>query len=213
MTRRAILLAVSLCAAGLVLGGCAHLPRVSLPKISATAPAENGTPAKVATEKTTSTLPIPAGSVVEIQSFPAPKTPSAQPVTPQSAVRTPHSKITLAAPSALTVISERQAASTGTIDTTAAVHRLDNEARQPFLCASIACVAAALVFVFLKYPTPALMCGAGAGIFLLAWQLAALPPWVIGLGAVAAGGALFLYFGHERGEKSAAAILPAPPPA
>jgi hypothetical protein len=70
----------------------------------------------------------------------------------------------------------------------------------PLLYAAIGALVAAGVAFWLKFPTPALLCAAAAGVFLLAWGAAGLPPWfwMLGVVSIAIGGGL--YFGFNRGE-------------
>lgn len=184
--------------------GCAHLPQVKLPGIAASAPKDNGTAATANDNTTTSTIVVPAGSTV--------KAPTGATGGMAGVVQAPPIEAVLSHDSELRVISHALAASTGTIDTKVAEHRLDNEARQPLLYVSVLAAIAAGVMMYLKYPTPALMCAGAAIVFFLAWQMANLPSWMSFVGVGGLVGAVFLYLGHERGEKTAAVQQPPPTP-
>ena len=93
-------------------------------------------------------------------------------------------------------------ASTGKIDTSVAEKRIEVAAAQPLLYAAILAGLGAVLFVYLSYPTPALLCGAASALFFLSWKLSDLPPWVYLLGVGALAGGAFLYFGHEKGLKT-----------
>lgn len=200
-----LLLAVLACPTCLA-SGCAHIPRVSIPKARAVAPQDPGTPAVVSGDKSITTMPVPAGSVVKVTPPPPPPTADGTP----AAATAPVVETTLAAPTVLRIEAESHAASTGTVDSSVAIRRVDNDARKPLLYFSLVALAGAGIFMWLKYPTPALMCGAGAVLLFLAWQIASLPSWIILIGAVVVAGSVFLYFGHERGEKFSTSFLRQP---
>jgi hypothetical protein len=94
-------------------------------------------------------------------------------------------------------------ADTGTVDTSIAEKKIEAGESRPLLYAALACLAGAGFFIWAKYPTPALCCGAAAIILFLAWKLAGLPEWFYVVGLLAAGAGVFLYIGHEKGEKTA----------
>lgn len=183
--------------------GCAFgRARVRLGDATALAPADPATPASVST----SSLPIPAGSPVEIRrEVPAP------PVSPGEPQALPTVETITVTPSAPTVLTSARAES-GTQrppDKRAELRAADNAARSPLLWASIAFAAIGVGFVFLHYPTPAALCGLGAVVMFGAWQVAGLPAWIWAVGLAAVAVAAGLYLGHERGER--AAPLPSVP--
>ncbi len=92
-------------------------------------------------------------------------------------------------------------ADTGTVDTSIAKKRIDSEESRPLLYGALACLAGAGFFIWAKYPTPAMCCGAGAVILFIAWKVSGVPDWLYVVGLIAAAAGVFLYFGHERGEK------------
>lgn len=98
-------------------------------------------------------------------------------------------------------------ANTGTVDTSIAKHRIDAAENRYLLFASLGAAIAAGFFLYIKYPTPALICGAASVVFFLAWKLADLPDWfyVVGVGGLV--GAFCLWRGHERGEVHATAQI------
>lgn len=92
-------------------------------------------------------------------------------------------------------------ASTGTADTTVATKRIEAEESRPLLYAALAAMVGVGIFMWLKYPTPAYICGGASVVFFLAWKLSGLPDWfyMIGIGGLVAAAAIWL--GHEKGEK------------
>ena len=172
-----------------LLAGCASMPRVRLGKLEASAPKDTGKPAVVASDVTTTEVAIPEGTTLEeVGSTELTEKPL---------------RLTFSKPSTMRIVREQQSATTGTVDTSAAIRRIDNTARQPLLYASIGAMVGAVLFLFLKYPTPALLCGAASVVFFAAWQAAGLPPWFWIIGAIAIAGGVALWIGHERGELSA----------
>jgi hypothetical protein len=148
-------------------------------------------------------LTLPAGSTVTVTKFGAvawePATGSRPEVKAQPAREV--TQVELSRDTTWQKEETKIAANTGTIDTTVATHRIDVESHKILLYAAIGAMVVAGIFVYLKYPTPALMCGAAAVIFFLAWKLSDLPPWfyVIGVGGFV--GAVALHRGYERREK------------
>ncbi|HQF38255.1 MAG TPA: hypothetical protein PK322_03970 [Opitutaceae bacterium] len=181
--------------------------------LSAIAPPNPETPATVAE----SSLPIPAGSPVEIRrEVPSPLPEGAPPggTPPPPIVETV--RVT---PSAATVLTLTRAES-GTQrppDKRAELRAADNAARAPILYVSIACALGAVAFGFLRYPTATIAAGIASALFFFAWQSAGLPAWLIVLAWVLVGGAVALYAGHELGERrkrlAAAASVNQPQPA
>ena len=178
--------------------GCAFgHARVKTATASALAPADPATPAAVAE----SSLPIPAGSPVEIIR----EVPSPAPADPAAPPPAPIVETVRVTPSAATVLTITRAES-GTQrapDKRAELRTADNAARSPLLWASIAFAALAVGFVFLKYPAPAALCGLASAVFFAAWQVAGLPSWIWAVGLAAVAVALGLYVGHERAEHAA----------
>lgn len=174
----------------LTLAGCWSMPRARIGGIVAEAPRDVGKPAEIAVNRSVAVVPIPANSEVVMRPAATPNDP------PVVAVR-------VSEPTEMRVETTHQSANTGTVDTTAATRRADNAARMPLLFAAIGAVGLTGLFVILKFPGPATISGASAGVFLLAWQAAGLPPWfhIIGIAGLAVAGGL--YFGFNRGENAA----------
>ncbi|HEX7719353.1 MAG TPA: hypothetical protein VF389_06075, partial [Woeseiaceae bacterium] len=86
------------------------------------------------------------------------------------------------------------AANTGTVDTEVAKRRADNDARQPLLYAAIGAIAAAVGLMFMGWPKVATLAGVAGGIFFVAWQAAAAPPWLwyVGGALLAIGAGVFI---------------------
>jgi hypothetical protein len=154
--------------------------------MTATAPKDVGTPAALERSQSETTVPIPAKSEIV--------------VLPEHRVQ-----VTVPEPTTMTVKSVSEHASTGTIDTEVAKHRIDSQAKQPFLFASIASIGAVVFFMWRGYPTGAMLAGLAGVIFFLFWKLSDLPSWfwVVGLATVV--GATFLFLGYERAEKDKSA--------
>lgn len=173
--------------------GCATRPRASAGRAAAVAPADPGTPASASSGSTVSTLAIPAGSSVE--TVPVQAAAGSTQAAPATV------KVTLAAPSELRMESHGEASSTGTVDATVAVKRVElaqaSADKAPLLWAGIASLVAGVVFVVLQWPGVATVAFIAAVAFFGAWKLADVPWWA-GLLALVAGGALFL--GYKRGE-------------
>lgn len=194
-----LLIVVALC---LLFGGCALFrkagPTVTLGNAHVEAPTQVGKPATIEQSDAKSDFTVPAGSVIRIVERPA------TPTTPASRV----TEWTLKGDTKFESFDTTTKAQSGTTDNTQALHAQDLKSKEPLLYAALACVLGAALFVYLKYPTPAVLCGIAGGVFFAAWKLADLPPWMWGAGAVAAAGGVFLYFGHEKGLSTATATPP-----
>lgn len=174
---------------GLV-SGCSH-PRVKAGGASAVAPVDPGTPALASSGSSVATVPLPAGSSVET----VPGT-AATPSTPASP---PSVKVTLAAPSELRVETHGEASSTGTVDTTVAMHRITTEQaaadRKPLLWVAIGCGVAGILARALVKEWPAIgnaLLGAAA-LAAVAWKVSEVPWWAFAafLAVVAVGIAFY----------------------
>lgn len=176
--------------------GCGSMPRVRLGKMEATAPKDTGKPAEVVNNTTTTEVPIPEGTTIESL--------------PPGEITAAPFRLTFKHDTLMRVVENHQAATTGTVDTSVALRRVDNAARMPLLYAAIGAAVGAAGFLFLKYPTPALLCGAASVVFFIAWQAAGLPAWFWVVGAVALAGGVALWLGHERGEHSRTEPKPTP---
>jgi hypothetical protein len=158
---------------------------------SANAPADNGTPARASSVSSVSTVPLPAGSSVETK-----------PGTPETATSpgvAPSVKVTLSAPSELRVETTAEAATTGTIDTEMAKHRITVETeaaeRKPLLWTAIGClVIGVLALGFLKeWPIIGRSFLAASALSGAAWKVAEIPWWAFAVVLLVAGLAVAFY--------------------
>lgn len=191
-------LLASTCALAL-LSACALIPSrpgIKMPAATVQAPKDAGTPATVHTSEAGTAVPLPVGSVVTVTEI------AAQPAAAPDVPPVPASKITVITPGAATEYRHNEAAtaaSTGTIDTTVAKHRIDVESRRWLLFVAIACGIAGLVVKSLLPEWPGLSNGLliAAPIAFAAWKLADVPSW---LWAVALGIVALLALGYKRAE-------------
>jgi hypothetical protein len=106
----------------------------------------------------------------------------------------------------LVSISETTASTGHTRKDTTGEREADNRARSPILYAAIAAAFGAVVFTYLKYPTPALLSGIAGGVFFYGWHLAGQPALLnkaLLVGVVAGVIAIGIYIGHETAERRA----------
>ncbi len=177
--------------AAMGLAGCSLLPargRIKLPEVTVQAPKDAGTPGTAHTAKAGTSVPLPAGSVVTVTEQAAQPAQPATASTPAVPAQ-PASKITVITPAAASEYRHDEStvtASTGTIDTTVAKHRIEVEERRPLLYAAIAAAIAGLGFMYVRFQAIAGMCFLGAGCFFAAWRMAEISPWVGGIFLVAA---------------------------
>lgn len=162
---------------------------------------EAGKPATLNSDTKVDTITLPAGTNVTtvkesaLASIPATDTTPAQPARPARETTT----FTLWKDAKWEKTQTEVAASTGTIDTDVAKHKIDTQAAQPLLYAALASLVAAGFFVYRAYPTPAIICGGASVVFFLAWKASGLPDYFWAIGAIALAAAAFLYIGHNRG--------------
>jgi len=209
-------------------GGCSMFgkrPKISGNGFSVIGVPDAGKAATLDSGTSIASLPIPAGStlvmtkVSPMEAIPASDKSPAVAAQPAKEVV----EVKLSGPTEWRKTESSVKADTGTVDTSIAKHRIDVESSKILLYAAIGAMVVAGVFVYLKYPTPALMCAAAAVIFFLAWKLSDLPSWfyVIGVGGIV--GAVALHRGYERREneakehaeelaKAKALAVPAAPP-
>lgn len=186
-------------------GGCSMFgkrPKISGNGFSVVGPADAGKPATLDSGSSVASLPIPAGSSLvmtkteAVRAIPATDQTAAVAAQPAKEVV----EVKLAGATEWRKIESTVKADTGTVDTSIAKHRIDAAENRYLLFAAIGAAVAGGFFLYIKYPTPAMMCGVASVVFFLAWKLADLPDWFWGVGALAVGGGLFLYLGHRRGE-------------
>ena len=183
----------------LIFNGCAWVG--SRPKIKGEGASvigvQDGTGAKLDQGETKSGVIIPAGTPTEIirhEAVPATDTTPFQPAREEI-------RFVPKFNTELKSISTRLSANSGGVDTTVALRRIDVAENRILLFVSIGAALAAGFFVYIKYPTPAMLAGVTSIVFFLAWKLADLPPWFWVIGVGTGVGAVVLWRGHERGEK------------
>ncbi len=176
--------------------GCSWLPaKIKSGATTVTAVKDAGKPATLETGDKGESLPIPAGSsltVTKVEAMPAAPNVPAQPAREVTEVH-------LTEPTVWTRTEKTVKADTGTVDTSVALKKVETAESRVLLYAALAAMLGAGVFVYLHYPTPAMMCAGAAVVLFIAWKVAGMPDWLWGVGAAALGGAVFLYIGHERG--------------
>lgn len=179
-----------------VVCGCTRLPpRISSGTDTVIGVTDAGKPATLSKGEVKTTLDVPAETkIVVTDTAPVPATDST-PYIPRRTV----TEWSFLKPTQFEQIASTLSADTGTVDTSIAKHKIDTASSLPLLYAAIASALGAVVFIFLKYPTPAIACGGASVIFFLAWKVSGLPDWFWALGACALVGGAALYFGHERG--------------
>lgn len=186
-----------------LMSGCAMLPkgRIKANGVTVQSP-KDGNNANLTQENATGVLTLPAGSKVTTVKWEAVAWQPAINGRPEVQAQPAREETTvvLSADATWQKDERKIAANTGTIDTTVAMRRIDIESAKPLLYASIIAAIIAAVFVYIKYPTPALIFGGVSVIFFLAWKVSGLPSWFWVIGVFGAGAGLFLWFGHRRGE-------------
>lgn len=183
--------------------GCStfRLPRIAIPGVSVTAPKDAGKPATMDSDTSVSRFAIPAGAVLTVEKVAAtpaqPKTATtpAAPAVPAKEVRT----WTFPEASAYVEHAQKVLATTGTIDTSVAMHAADNAERRILLWVAIV---AAVAFVVLRGLVPAWpilsnSSGLIAALAFAAWKFSEVPVWTLGAVVAVAGIAVFFY---KRGE-------------
>jgi hypothetical protein len=190
------------------LAGCGVLkkgvPRIETQGVTVQPPADAGKPATLNTAKAGESLPLPAGTVIrQVEVAGVPEQPATATEPARSALpATVTTEISLPSPTIWTKTDESVQASTGTVDTSVAQARIKAEESRLLLYAALVAAGLGALFVWLQYPTPAMICGGAAVVFFLAWKVSDLPDWFWSVGAVGIGIAAALYFGFERAEKS-----------
>ncbi len=188
----------------MLLCGCSILdrvPRVSVPATellapaSATAPRDTGKPATVASAGEESRIALPAGSTITVTRTEAQPATERTPARPAIEVREIH----LSSDSAWYERAQHIAASTGTIDTSVAMHRIDVAERRWLLWTAIACGIAGIVVRQVVPLWPGLSNGLlmGAALAGAAWKFSAIPSWIF---AVAIGACALIAIGYKRAE-------------
>ncbi len=185
-----------LCALCLLLTACGSIPRISFGNASVQGVKDAGKPATLSSGETRSGVAIPANTPVKITKI------DAVPATDKAAFQPAREEVTFVPTfdTKLESVSTSMQANTGTVDQTVALRKIDAAENRYLLFAAIGAALAGGFFLYIKYPTPAFICGATSVVFFLAWRLADLPSWFYLIGAMGLVAAVFLYLGHKRGE-------------
>lgn len=196
----------------LALTGCSLPNRGAIKAggVSVMSPMEAGSPATLAKTDAGTTIALPAGSSVIVTKT-APVAAIAATKDAPAVKAEPAKEVTEIKPNGATEYHHAEStvkAETGTVDTSIRKHKIDAAESRILLYAAIAASIGAGLFVYIKYPTPAICCGVASIVFFLAWKLSDLPDWFYVIGVIAAAGGFFLWRGHEKGEAHAAQ----PPP-
>ncbi len=161
-----------------------------------------GKPASLASDTSAAVLPLPAGSKLVITKWEPvawrPATDTQPEVKPQPAREV--TEVTLSQDTAWRKDESRIDANTGTVDVSIRKHEIDVADRAKLLYAALGVGALGLVFFYIKYPTPAIMCGAASILLLALWKLSELPSWMWGVALALVVGSILLWRGHVRGE-------------
>jgi hypothetical protein len=177
------------------------LPKVSLPGITAQGPKDNGTPVTVGKSDSGVSLVLPAGSKVvkrEIKGLgyrPATKDTPAQQQTPDETI----TEIIPGGPTEYHETKQSVNASSGTVDTSVANHKIDVEDRSKLLWVAIGCGIAGLVVKSMLPAWPSLSNGLliASPCAFAAWKFAEVPAWLWGAVIVVV---LLLVAGYKRAE-------------
>jgi hypothetical protein len=205
MRRRFQIFSVSVLS-GFVLSGCMRLPALKLPgssllggkqgeDITVTAPRDTGKPGTVETQTDETRMKVPAGSTVTETAVTAQPATDTTPARPAYTVR----EIKLVSDTEWVDRAQRIAASTGTVDTSVAKHRIDMAEARWLLIGGLLAVVGGFVVRSLLPAWPGLSNGLilGGGVSLAAWKLSAIPPW---LGLVVVGVFAVLALGYKKKE-------------
>lgn len=175
----------------LALSACAlQRGRITTRAGTVTAVKDAGKPATQSLSQQDTSVPIPAGTLVEI-------------VETEATAEAPKSwrfKFTPTEATSFTSASSSTNASTGVVDTSIRKHEIDIESKKPLLYASLVSAAFGGVMLYKVYPTPAAISFGAAVVFFLAWKISDLPSWFYVVGVAAVVGAAMLWRGHEKGE-------------
>lgn len=200
---------------GLALSGCAlwQKGKIKAHGITVAGVPDAGKAATLDSDTSVASLPIPAGSTLTLTKFEAMRATPATETTPEVKAQPARevTEIVLSKPTEWRKNETRVHADTGTADTSIAQHRIDVAENRYLLFAALGASVAAGFFLYIKYPTPAMICASASIVFFLAWKLSDLPSWFYVVGVAALVGAFALWRGHEKGEVHAtAAILGTP---
>jgi hypothetical protein len=178
-----------------ILTGCVRLPKIDFGGKQVIAPRDAGSPATLAQNEGKSTLVIPAETkVVSTETYPVPATATTPYVPRQITTEWSFSK-----PTSFEMWSKDAQASTGTIDTTVAKHRIDVADRSKLLWIAIGCGVAGIIVRSLLPAWPALSNGLliAAPCAFAAWKFSDVPSW---LWAIILGIVGFMALGYKKAE-------------
>lgn len=162
---------------GMALSGCSLAPGIKTPLGRVTAPKDAGTPAKLVSEGVATTVPIPAETKVTVTETEAQPATATTPAVP--ALRVTEWNFTK--PTVFEQVASKLDATTGTIDTSVAKHRIDAAQRIWFLWVGLGGLVAGVVLRSALPAWPGLSNGLmlAGGLSIAAWKLAEIPTWVI----------------------------------
>ncbi len=183
-----------------LLYGCKTVGRIKSGGTIVAGVVDAGKAATLATGESKQSVAIPAETPVSVTRIEAVPATDKTPFEPAREVFS----FTPAKETRWEAVSSTLRADTGTVDTSIAMKRIEAAETRYLLFASLGAAMAGGLFVYIKYPTPALMCGAASVVFFLAWKLSDLPDWFYVIGVVAAVGGIIMWKAHDRGEKDAA---------
>lgn len=178
------------------LGG-KRMPSLKVGNTVVTPPADVGKAATIDQKEGHSSLAIPAGTQVTVTRTDPQEAMGDKPAMPGTTV----TAYRFDKPSEFLAFDTTIRANSGTVDTSVAIHAQDVASKRPLLYAAIASALGAVVSLFLKFPTPALLCGIASAVFFASWKLADMPWWIWGIGVAAVGVAAGIHFGFHRGER------------
>lgn len=186
--------------------GCSHVPAwlggTQFPSLKVgdtvvTPPEQVGKAATIDKREGKSSFVIPAGTAVTVTRTEAQAAVGDRPAIPATSV----TAYRFEKPSEFLAFDTTTSANSGTVDTSVALHAQDIQSKRPLLYAALASMLGAVVWLFLKFPTPALLCGVASGVFFAAWKLADMPSWVWAVGVAAVGVAVGMHAGFFKGER------------
>lgn len=187
---------IALAAGSLGLAGCGLIPaRIKAEGVTVQGVKDAGKPATLAKSEAGVAVALPEGSKVVVTKY------EALPATDKAPAQ-PAKEVTEIQPSGPTEYHKTESktdASTGTVDTSVATHKIDVAERRWLLWAAIACGIGGLVVRSLVPAWPSLSNGLlmGAALAFAAWKLAEIPQWIwlLAIGICAA-----LALGYKRAE-------------
>lgn len=177
-----------------VLPGCSVLPKVKLPGIGQVSAFEDaGKPATIDADTERTGFRVPKNSkVTVVRTEPLPGEGFLLPGKTQWTVELPE-------PTDFMQEVRRIQASTGTVDTSVAMHKADLAERRWLLFVAVGCALAGLIIRSMLPAWPSLSNGLllGAAVAGISWKLAEIPGWLWAVGILIS---LILVAGYKRAE-------------